>query len=111
MKDHYRQLALETYGDRCEICGFRGAVEVHHIDYHLHDEWEKKIRHAKKTNAENFEELLEQAKELGFMYFEDNQLGKDNRSTNLAVLCPNCHALVHALDAGTKLLKILPKRK
>ena len=28
----YRNRALKRYGDRCQMCGRRGAVEVHHTD-------------------------------------------------------------------------------
>jgi hypothetical protein len=107
----YRQLGLDTYGHACELCGFRAIVEIHHLAYNLHNEWEKRIRLAKKLNASNYEDLLEQAKELGYLTFEYNQLDKDNRSTNLSVLCPNCHSLVHLVDMDMSLLKALPPRR
>lgn len=104
----YRETGIDTYGHKCEICGF-SVVEVHHINYPLHDEWEKKIRTAYRK-GDSVVELLEVADKLGFLKWDGQDLSKDDRSTNLAVLCGNCHSLVHLFDAGLKLLKAIPKR-
>lgn len=109
MAAEYRETGLSTYGDRCEICGFH-IVEVHHIDYQEHQKVENKIRTAVKKK-QNITKLLEEAADLGYLYWDGNQLSKDNRSTNLSVLCPNCHTLVHRIDAGMKLKGAIPPRK
>lgn len=108
MEKGYREIGLETYGHNCEICGY-SIVEVHHVNYPLHDAWEKKIRDAVK-NKQDITGLLAEAKKLGYLSWDGHDLDKDNRSTNLSVLCGNCHNLVHLFDAGLKLLKAIPKR-
>lgn len=105
----YRQLGLESYGYKCEICG-HSLVEVHHISYQEQWEMEKKLREATKQKR-NITKLLEEAKEKGFLQWDDNQLSKDNRSTNLSVLCGNCHTLIHQLDVGMNIIKVLDRRK
>jgi hypothetical protein len=99
---HYRDSALGKYGNRCEICSY-GLVEVHHIDYN--EQWiaEDKVRKGTMT--------ITQAKKLGYDEFKNNQLSKNDDTKNLAVLCGNCHTLIHKLDSGKQLLNILPDRK
>lgn len=109
MEKTYREIGLETYGHKCELCGY-SIVEVHHINYQLHDQWEKKIRDMVKSH-QDVADLLEMAKGLGFLDWDGHDLAKDNRSTNLSVLCGNCHSLIHLLDAGMKLLNALTPRK
>jgi predicted HNH restriction endonuclease len=106
MKD-YRDIGLETYGNKCEICG-HGLVEVHHIGYQEHQHYEDMLREAK---GDVLTSLLADAKSKGFLKWDGHNLEKDNRSTNLSVLCSNCHTLVHTLDAGMNLLKAIPKRR
>ncbi|MCU5076777.1 hypothetical protein OB985_04135 [Bacillus cereus] len=105
----YRLIGLETYGHRCEICG-HSLVEVHHIDYQEQQALEIQIRKAIKAGKDTTE-LLETAKEQGYEEWDGNQLSKNNQSTNLSVLCGNCHCLIHRLDAGKKLLKVLERRR
>ena len=99
---HYRESALETYGEVCEICGHKTSLEVHHIDYQEQWEMEKKVR---DNNS-----LVSEAKKLGYLEFKRNQLSKNDSTKNLAVLCGNCHGLMHTLDVGKKLLKALKER-
>lgn len=106
----YRDNAINTYGHRCELCSYQAVVEVHHIDYVGHQLLENKIRLAKKTNGD-VAGLIQTANEAGYDTFEYNQLAKDDRTTNLAVLCPTCHSFIHVLDSGTNLLRALPIRK
>jgi hypothetical protein len=106
---NYRQIGLDAYGNNCEICGFN-LVEVHHINYPLHTEYENKLRKATK-NKEDITELLEFAKGLGFLFWDGHDLSKDSRTSNLSVLCPNHHTMVHTADIGVALFKLLPKRK
>lgn len=105
----YRSTGLNTYGNRCEICG-HSQVEVHHIDYQEQQQLEKTIRKAAKA-GEDLTKLLELAKKEGYEEWDGNQLSKNNRSTNLAILCGNCHSLIHRLDAGMKLLKVIERRR
>lgn len=105
----YRDTGIEAYGHSCEICGY-GIVEVHHVNYQLHTEWEKKLRLAARK-GENLSELLSVAQKLGFLEWDGHDLSKDDRVSNLSVLCGNHHNLVHLFDAGLNLLKALPKRK
>jgi hypothetical protein len=105
----YRLTGLETYGYRCEICG-HSLVEVHHIDYQEQQQLESLIRKAAKA-GEDLTKLLELAKNAGYEEWDSNQLSKNDRSTNLAVLCGNCHSLIHRLDVGKKLLKVLERRR
>lgn len=104
----YRTTGVTTYGTRCEICG-HGAVEVHHIDYQEHQQMEDLLRYAEKYN-QPISSLLEEAKSKGYLYWLNGQLSKDDRSTNLSCLCPNCHTLIHTMDVGKKLLRAIPKR-
>jgi predicted HNH restriction endonuclease len=109
---HYRENALKTYGDACEICGRRTGLEVHHIDYQEQWEMESKIRLASKKNwSVSGPALLETARKLGYDTFEFNQLSKNDDTKNLSVLCGNCHSLIHTLDSGKKLLKAIKERK
>jgi predicted HNH restriction endonuclease len=100
---HYRESALKTYGETCEICGHKTALEVHHIDYQEQWDAEKKIRKGEIT--------LDEVKQLGYLAFFNNQLAKNDSTKNLAVLCGNCHSLIHTLDSGKKLLKAIKERK
>lgn len=109
MASEYREAGLQAYGDRCEICGYH-IVEVHHIDYQEHQAVEDKIRAAVRKKKD-ITKLLEEAAALGYLFWDGRQLSKDNRSTNLAVICPNCHSLIHLMDVGMKLKKALPPRK
>jgi predicted HNH restriction endonuclease len=109
MGKDYRQAGIETYGDRCELCQF-SLVEVHHIDYQEHQELENRIRATVKAKKD-ITSLLIEAVEKGYLEWKNNQLEKDNRSTNLAVLCGNCHTLIHRIDCGKKLLGALRPRK
>lgn len=104
--ENYRNLGLFTYGNSCEICG-NHMVEVHHIDYQEHQLLENKLRYAVKKDLD-ITNLLEEAEGLEW---DGRQLSKNNKSTNLAVLCGNCHNLIHKMDVGMKLIKALPKRK
>jgi hypothetical protein len=109
MATDYRQLGIETYGARCEICHF-GIVEVHHINYQEHQEMENRLRAAVKK-GKDISQLLLEAYKQGFREWDGHQLSKDNRSTALSVLCPNCHTLIHRMDIGMKLLGALTPRK
>jgi hypothetical protein len=115
---NYHDHALETYGETCEICGYRVNLEVHHINYQEHQEIENRIRTAynHRTVGDNqsiFLSLLDGAKKLGWDIFDAKtfQLSKDDSTNNLAVLCGNCHSLVHKVDMGKLLLKALKTRK
>jgi hypothetical protein len=105
----YREDGLATYGDKCEICTY-AITEVHHIDYQEHQEVEDYLRYLSK-HGNNITNLVKEAKEQGYLYWDGHQLSKDDRSTNLAVLCSNCHSLIHRMDVGKKLLKVLNKRR
>jgi hypothetical protein len=113
IKDDYREIGLKTYGAACEICGQRSPIEVHHINYQEHQEWEDMLRQKVKSNLNPklLDGLVEQAKSKGFLYWDGKNLSKDDRSTNLSVLCSNHHSLVHTIDAGMNLLNALPERK
>lgn len=107
----YRDVGISTYGHRCEICGYPAMVEVHHIDYHLHQWHEDNLRMATKS-GKDIMSVLAKAQEKGFKIWDGKDLSKDSRPSNLAVLCGNCHALIHKLDAGTNLFRVLqPRRK
>ncbi len=111
MNVSYRDIGIRVYGNKCEICSY-SIIEVHHIDYHRHQEYEDNIRKASKMrDYDLLEKLIEEAKECGFLEWKGNQLSKDDRSTNLSVLCGNCHSLIHALDSGVNLLNVLSERK
>lgn len=108
---NYRDYGIETYGNKCEICG-HGVVEVHHIGYQEQQEFEREVRKVAKSNNNSLlKTKLSKGKESGFMTWDGHQLGKDDRTTNLAVLCPTCHTLMHKLDVGMKILKVLPPRR
>lgn len=109
MTKSYRDIGIETYGDRCEICGY-GIVEVHHIDYQRHQLMENALR-ASTKRGEDISLILGNAHGMGFLEWDGHQLSKDDRTTNLSVLCPSCHTLMHTLDASIKLLRAIPKRK
>lgn len=108
----YRDVGLETYGNRCEICGYAAIVEVHHTHYQEHQDLEDQIRKDFKA-GKDISSLLEEAKAQGWTYFDKKtqQLDKGNLPKLLSVLCGNCHSLVHKMDVGLKLLKALPERK
>lgn len=105
----YRQIGLETYGNRCEWCSSY-LVEVHHIDYQEHQLMENRIRRAVK-NQMDLTSLLEEAKQKGYLEWDGKDLEKNNSSQNVAVLCPNHHTLVHRMDVGMKILGALERRK
>lgn len=108
----YRNSALNTYGDSCELCGHRTSLEVHHINYQEQWDIERKIRSAEKKSQLNLvNELIDTAKSMGFDEYKDGQLSKDDSTTNLSVLCGNCHSLVHLIDVGLKLLRALKPRR
>jgi predicted HNH restriction endonuclease len=107
----YRDSALETYGHACEICGHRVSLEVHHINYQAQHQMEDTLRHYFKHDKTEFNKLLKEAIEQGFVEFKSNQLAKDDSTTNLSVLCGNCHGFIHTMDVGMKLVKALPARK
>lgn len=104
----YREDGIGVYGDKCELCG-HGLVEVHHIDYQEHQEIEDMLRYLSKY-GNDITELLAEAKSKGYLYWSGHQLSKDDLTRNLSVLCPNCHTLVHRVNMGKKLLRVLPKR-
>lgn len=109
---NYRENALKTYGESCEICGHRTSLEVHHINYQDQQQMEDLLRRAKKYYVEaDFQKLLAEANSMGFVEFEKNQLAKDDSTKNLSVLCGNCHSLVHTMDVGNRLLKAIKPRK
>jgi predicted HNH restriction endonuclease len=105
----YRQAALKTYGDKCEICG-HSQVEVHHIDYQEQWDMEGKARAAEKDRAA-LNGILVAARAMGYIKYERGQLSKNDSTKNLSVLCGNCHGLVHKMDVGMRLLKVLKTRK
>jgi hypothetical protein len=108
----YRDVGLQTYGNRCEICGYGVCLEVHHTHYQEHQDLEDQIRSAFKAGKDIYS-LLDEAKAQGWTYFDKKtlQLDKGNRPDLLSVLCGNCHSLVHKMDVGLKLLKALAPRK
>lgn len=109
---NYREAALKTYGESCELCGHRTSLEVHHIDYLEHQVMENKIRLSIKQNATNqTEQLKQQARQLGYDEFFDGQLAKNDSTLNLSVLCGNCHSQCHLIDYGKNLLKALKSRR
>lgn len=105
----YRQIGLDTYGQRCEFCG-NSMVEVHHIDYQEHQNMENRIRRAAK-NLMDLTLLLEEANQKGWLKWDGKDLEKNNSSFNLSVLCGNCHNLVHRMDVGMKILGALERRR
>jgi hypothetical protein len=109
----YRQSALVTYGESCELCGHRTSLEVHHIDYKEHQEIEDLLRYQLKYDTMTFRETMDEAKKLGYDVFNsgDKQLSKNDDTKNLSVLCGNCHSLCHLIDYGKNLLKALKSRR
>jgi hypothetical protein len=112
MDKDYRQVGMEAYGERCEICGYTSSVEVHHTHYQEHQALEDRLRHATR-NGMDLSSLLEEGKASGWNYFDKKslQLDKGKRSSMLSVLCGNCHTLMHKMDVGLKLLKAIKPRK
>lgn len=112
MDKDYRQVGIETYGDRCEICGYASIIEVHHTHYQEHQALEDRIRRAYRNNMD-ISLLLEEAKGQGWLFFDKKtlQLDKGHQPSLLSVLCGNCHSLIHKMDVGLKLLKALKPRK
>jgi hypothetical protein len=108
---NYHENALKTYGESCEICGFRSCLEVHHINYQEHQASEEIVRRTEKNKPENLTVVLRAAKSGGFDEYKNGQLSKDDSTKNLSVLCGNCHSLMHKLDVGMKLLNALKERK
>lgn len=109
---NYRDSALEKYGHQCELCGHT-MVEVHHIDYQEHQQFEDLLRHQLKYDAMEFSRTMEKAKQAGYDIFDSGsrQLSKNDDTKNLSVLCANCHGLCHLIDYGKKLLKALKQRR
>lgn len=110
---NYRDVALTVYGNSCELCGLRMSLEVHHIDYKEHQQFEDLLRHQLKYDTMGFSKTMTEAKKLGYDIFDSNsrQLTKNDDPKNLSVLCSNCHWLCHAVDYGKSLLKVIPPRK
>lgn len=113
----YNELGKKVYGRVCEFdgCGWDLATcDVHHISYKEQQEYEKLLRHFYKNNdLDSFKMTLYNAKSEGFNHFNSVtlQLTKDDRSTNLCVLCPNHHRYVHHFDIGLDILNYIPERK
>lgn len=110
---NYRESALKTYGETCELCGHRTSLEVHHIDYKEHQELEDTLRHQVKFDTMAFSKTMTEAKKLGYDAFNSDakQLSKNDDTKNLSVLCGNCHSLCHLIDYGKNLLKALKSRR
>jgi hypothetical protein len=75
---------------------------------------EKKVREShKKGDIESARMWSQVAWSKGFRGFniKTMQLGKDDRLSNLAVLCPNHHRYVHDKDMGLLLLSLIPERE
>lgn len=113
----YRKDAIKEYGEKCEWigCGWDAAsCDVHHINYQEQWEIERAIRKAVIDNDMGlFAQLLSKARDMGFPTYNQKtrQLDKDDRVSNLVVLCPNHHRYVHSEDLGMKVLNFIPKRK
>jgi hypothetical protein len=112
---HYRESALKTYGEACEICGHRTSLEVHHIDYQEHQEMEEQLRRLNKDmnkDGKVYLNLLNRAKESGWDIFNPKlgQLSKNDDTVNTSVLCGNCHSFLHLVDYGKLLLKAINPR-
>lgn len=106
---HYREEAIKTYGEACEICGYPSATEVHHIDYQ--EQWAMEAKLRALDGKANFLDIMRVAKEKGYLEYRNRQLSKNDNTLNLACLCGNCHTLMHKLDVGMKLLKVLKERR
>lgn len=115
--NNYHDDALAAYGTVCEWvgCGWNVAeCDVHHISYQEQQEIEKTIRNAIKIGDMNlFAQLLVKANDMGYLHYDKktNQLEKDNRVSNLTVLCPNHHRYTHEQDLGKAILSYIPIRK
>jgi hypothetical protein len=113
----YVDVAKKTYGASCEFigCGWNAAsCDVHHINYQEQQTTEKALRQFLIHNKmEPFAQLLAHAVDRGFLAFDmkTRQLAKDDRSQNLAVLCPNHHRYLHTVDMGMKILEYIPPRR
>jgi hypothetical protein len=114
----YAENARKTYGTKCEWvgCGWDAATcDVHHISYVQHQEFENKLRHMIRLgdSPEKLAAVLADAREHGYLTFNQTtkELSKDDRVSNLAVLCPNHHRYVHEKDLGMDLLKYIPSRR
>lgn len=107
---NYRETALATYGESCEVCGHRTSLEVHHINYQEQQAIERQIREADKKGI-SIAPLIEKAKAMGFDEYKGGQLAKDDSTKNTCVLCGNCHSFVHLIDMGLKLLRALKPRR
>lgn len=110
---NYRDVALTVYGKSCELCGHRISLEVHHIDYKEHQQFEDTLRYQLKYDTMAFSKTMAEAKKSGYDIFNSNdkQLSKNDDSENLSVLCGNCHSLCHIIDYGKNLLNAIPPRK
>jgi hypothetical protein len=113
MDKDYRQVGIESYGDRCEICGYSSIVEVHHVYYQEHQAMEDVMRGLIKAGKEIPDSIKQAALEHGWNTFDKKtlQLDKGNAPHLLSCLCGNCHALIHKMDVGLKLLKAIKPRK
>lgn len=115
MDKGYREIGIECYGDRCEICG-HSSIEVHHIDYQEHQAMENKVRNAAQAlifgDSAAYDKAIEEAKKQGYLYYDkkSRQLSKSDSKHNLSCLCGNCHTLMHKMDVGKKLLKAIKPR-
>lgn len=115
----YRSTALAAYGTKCEWEGCtweHTSCDVHHIDYIEQQGMEKRFRSMLdsdyKFSAMWFEiQRQAEAKGWGTFNVQDRQLHKNDHVSNLAVLCPNHHRLVHEQDLGKQVLKHIPARK
>lgn len=112
----YRAVGLRVYGTACEYdgCGWQeAATQVHHLDYRFQQAQERELRYLLATgNQSRYRALILVLQGLGYYWDEKSRdLTKSMDPLNLAVLCPNHHAVTHALDQGTEILKHLPPRK
>lgn len=113
----YRDIGILVYGDKCEFdgCGWNAApCDVHHINYQEQQKFEKELKkHLMYNSTDRFAQVLAEAVSKGFLSYDTKtgQLSKDDRSINLAVLCPNHHRYVHHVDLGMDILKHIPPRK
>jgi hypothetical protein len=58
------------------------------------------------------DDRLQFAKDSGYDLYDvvARQLSKNDDTKNTSVLCGNCHSLVHTMDVGKKLLKVIKER-
>ena len=114
---NYSDYGRSVYGNACEFdeCNWNDATcDVHHINYQEQQAIEEKIREYKKDNKlEEKEKLIVVAKKRGFLDYDEktNQLSKDDRASNLCVLCPNHHRYVHYVDMGKDVLTRIKERR